>query len=342
MDMLYTSPSGRTAICAGNDGAYPGASLVVLDCLPLYPADDSRWERFARSGSVAVYERTMPEELVERCRSARIILTNKVPLTAEVIGRLPELRYIGVLATGYNIVDTAAASLHGVVVTNIPAYSTASVAQTAISLLLTITNRVEHYAEAVRNGRWTACRDFTFRDFPLTELDGKSFGVVGFGHTGQATARIAAALGMKIKVYTSKPQESLPDGYEKMSLDTLFASCDVVSLHCPLTDATRGLVNAGRLASMKSGAILLNTSRGPVVDERALAGALDSGHIAAAGLDVLSSEPPRADNPLLKARNCFITPHVAWASEEARGRLMDIAFANIEAFGNGCPQNVVN
>lgn len=341
MDMLYSSV-GKTEIYGGLTGDCPDAPVVVLDGFTLYPPEDARWERLAQWGPLAVYERTSADEIAARCREARVVLTNKVALRAETLAAMPRLRYIGVLATGYNIVEVEAAAARGIVVTNIPSYSTASVAQTAIALLLAVTNRVEHYSEEVRTGRWSSCRDFTFRDYPLTELDGKTFGVVGFGHTGSATARIAAAMGMRVRVFTSKAQSELPEGYVKSGLDELFAESDVVSLHCPLTDSTRGLVNAERLSKMKPGAVVINTSRGPVVDEQALADALNAGRIAGAGVDVLSTEPPRPDNPLLTARNCVITPHIAWASDEARERLMDIAIANVAAFENGAPQNVVS
>lgn len=317
--------------------------IVCLDGYTVYPAGDSRWARFSEIGVTEIYDRTPYDEneIISRCIDADAVLTNKTPISARTIAALPRLKYIGVLATGYNIVDTAAARSAGVTVTNIPAYSTASVAQMAISLLLAITNRVEHYAAANRNGRWAACEDFSYRDFPLTELAGKIFGVVGLGNTGSATAAIARALGMKVAVYSSKPASALPDGYVKMELDELFQNADVVSLHCPLTEGTRHLVNATRLAMMKPSAILINTGRGPLVDEAALAEALDSGKIYAAGVDVLSTEPPAADNPLLSARNCFITPHIAWASDEARERLLDIAFANVKAFFAGKACNVV-
>ncbi len=338
MDVLYMPDGSMSEI----KGPAPSAKTVVLDGFTLYPPCDERWKAFAEFGPLTVYERTETDaETTDRCRDARVVFTNKVTLTAETIASLPRLRYIGVLATGTNIVDLTAAASRGVVVTNIPAYSTASVAQTAIALLLAVTNRVEHYSAAVRTGRWSNCRDFTFRDFPLTELAGKNFSVVGFGNTGRATAAIAAALGMKVKVFTSKPQNELPEGYVKQELDELFREADVLSFHCPLTEQTRGLLSAERLATMKPEAIVINTSRGPVIDEQALADALNEGRIAAAGLDVLSSEPPRPDNPLLTARNCVITPHIAWASEEARGRLMEIALANLRAWESGRPQNVV-
>lgn len=318
------------------------AKIVCLDGGTLYPVTDSVWGRFADFADFEIYDRTDEAQIAERCSGADMVLTNKVPFTAETIAALPSLKYIGVLATGYNIVDVKAAAAAGITVTNIPAYSTRSVAQTAIALLLAIVNRVEHYAAANAAGRWAQSPDFTYRDFDWTELAGKTFGVVGFGNTGSATAAIAAALGMKIAVYTSKDQASLPEGYEKVPLDDLFAKSDVVSLHCPLTDSTRGLVNARTIGLMKPSAIVINTSRGPVVDEADLARALNDGRIAAAGLDVLSQEPPSKECPLLSARNCFITPHLAWASVEARERLFDIALGNVEAYVSGKPTNVVS
>lgn len=314
-------------------------SLVILDAATVYAADDSRWRAF---GDVRVYDRTPLEKIVERCRGAEMVLTNKVPFDAATIAALPELRYIGVLATGYNIIDTVAARKAGIVVTNIPAYSTMSVAQQAISLLLAITNHVADYAAADAEGAWCRCPDFSYRLGDWHELAGKTFGVVGLGHTGKATAAIASALGMKVLAYTSKPQSALPDGYSKAgSLDELFAKADVLSFHCPLTPETRNLVNERTLALMKPTAIIINTSRGPVIDEAALATALNSGKIAAAGVDVLCQEPPAADCPLVGARNCFITPHIAWASTEARERLFKIALDNVHAFEQGRPVNVV-
>lgn len=293
-------------------------------------------------GVCVVYDRTSPAELMERAKDAEVILTNKTVLDAAAIHALPALRYIGVLATGYNIVDIDAARQRGIVVTNIPAYSTDSVAQMVFAHLLNISLRVEHHAEAVRQGRWAACKDFCFWDTPLVELSGKTMGIVGLGHTGMRTARIAQAFGMKVEAWTSKSSLQLPPDIRKAeSLEQLFAQADVLSLHCPLTKDTQGLVNARRLSLMKPTAILVNTSRGPVVDEQALADALNAGRIYAAGLDVLSSEPPRADNPLLRARNCFITPHIAWASTEARQRLMRIAVDNLHAWLDGKPVNNV-
>ncbi len=294
-------------------------SLVILDAATVYPADDSRWQVF---GDVVVYDRTQVVDIVDRCSGAEMVLTNKVPFDAATIAALPDLKYIGVLATGYNIIDTEAARKSGIVVTNIPAYSTMSVAQQAVSLLLAITNRVADYAAADAKGAWCRCPDFSYRLADWHELAGKTFGIVGLGNTGLATAAIAVALGMKVLAYTSKPQSALPAGYAKAdSLEQLFAKADVLSLHCPLTPDTRGLVNDRTLALMKPSAIIINTSRGPVVDEDALARALNNGTIAAAGLDVLCQEPPADDCPLIGARNCYITPHIAWASTEAPPRL---------------------
>ncbi len=315
--------------------------IVVLDGYAANPGDLS-WSEVEAMGVCVVYDRTSPAELMGRAKDAEVLLTNKTVLDAAAIHALPALRYIGVLATGYNIVDIDAARQRGIVVTNIPAYSTDSVAQMVFAHLLNISLRVEHHAEAVRQGRWTACKDFCFWDTPLVELSGKTMGIVGLGHTGMRTARIAQAFGMKVEAWTSKLSLQLPPDIRKAeSLEQLFAQADVLSLHCPLTKDTQGLVNARRLSLMKPTAILVNTSRGPVVDEQALADALNAGRIYAAGLDVLSSEPPRADNPLLRARNCFITPHIAWASTEARQRLMRIAVDNLHAWLDGKPVNNV-
>jgi len=314
--------------------------ITILDGYGVNPGDLS-WDGLREFGDVTVYDRTAPEQVLERVSDSEVLLTNKTVLDAETLRSLPKLRYVGVLATGYNVVDISAARELGIVVTNIPAYSTASVAQMVFSHLLTIISRVEHYTEETRDGRWTSSPDFCYWDSPLIELAGKSFGIVGFGNIGQAVARIALAFGMKVKAYTSKDASSLPEGVAKAALDELFSTCDVVSLHCPLTDSTRHLVNASRLRQMKPSAILINTGRGPLVDEAALAEALDCGSIYAAGVDVLSCEPPRADNPLLKARNCFITPHLGWATKEARTRLMDIAAENLRSFIGGNVQNNV-
>ena len=315
--------------------------IVVLDGYAANPGDLC-WDNLKALGQCIIYDRTAPAELLERARDAEVLLTNKTVLTAADIYALPALRYIGVLATGYNIVDIDAARARNIVVTNIPAYSTDSVAQMVFAHLLNIALHVEHHAQAVRQGRWTKSKDFCFWDTPLIELTGKKIGIVGLGHTGMKTARIALAFGMEVEAWTSKSPSKLPPEIRKAeSVDQLFAQCDVVSLHCPLTNETRGMVDARRLALMKPTAILINTSRGPVVDEQALADALNAGRIYAAGLDVLSTEPPHADNPLLTARHCFITPHIAWASTDARHRLMDIAVSNLKAWQEGHPVNDV-
>ena len=255
---------------------------------------------------------------------------------------LPELKYIGVLATGYNVVDTAAAKERGIVVTNIPSYSTASVAQMVFSHILNITQQVQHHSKEVHKGRWTNNKDFCFWDTPLMELRDKKIGLVGLGNTGYTTARVAIGFGMQVYALTSKSHFQLPPEIKKMDLDQLFSECDIISLHCPLTPDTREMVNARRLAMMKPTAILINTGRGPLINEQDLADALNSGKIYAAGVDVLSTEPPCADNPLLTAKNCYITPHIAWATIEARERLMNIAISNLQAYISGKPENVVN
>ncbi len=315
--------------------------VVVLDGYGLNPGDMS-WDAMqALADEFVVYDRTSPAELMERAQGAEVLITNKTLITAENIAALSALKYIGVLATGYNVVDIPAAIQRGIVVTNIPAYSTRSVAQMVFAHLLHITQRVGHYADENARGRWTASPDFCYWDMPLTELDGKVMGIVGMGNIGQATARIAQAFGMKVMAYTSQSYTQLPEGVEKTDLDGLFRVCDVVSLHCPLTPDTHHLVNADRLKLMKLTAILINTGRGPLVDEQALADALNAGEIYAAGLDVLSVEPSRADNPLLTARNCFITPHIAWATTEARVRLMNIAVENLRSWKVGQTVNNV-
>ena len=308
--------------------------IVVLDGYGLNPGDLT-WNGLEALGELKVYDRTAPEELLERSKDADALITNKTVIAKEDMASLPKLRYIGVLATGYNVVDIDAAKERGIVVTNIPAYSTDSVAQMVFAHLLNITQRVGYYADENRRGRWTANADFCYWDTPLLELAGKKMGIVGFGHIGQATARIAQAFGMEVGVFTSKEQSALPVGMKKMELDELFASCDVVSLHCPLTPSTKEMVNAKRLNAMKPNAILINTGRGPLVNEQDLADALNEGRIAAAGLDVLSVEPAAEGNPLLSARNCFITPHIAWATKEARIRLMNIAVHNLRSYQEG-------
>lgn len=308
--------------------------IVVLDGYGLNPGDLS-WDAMKELGDLTVYDRTSPCELLQRAAEADVLITNKTVITKDDLQKLPSVKYIGVLATGYNIVDIEAAKERGIVVTNIPAYSTKSVAQMVFAHILNITQRVGHYAHANKNGRWDQNPDFCYWDTNLIELDGKSIGIIGLGNTGYATSQIALSFGMKVYAYTSKHQFQLPVGIHKLELDELFKTCDIISLHCPLTPSTKEIVNKERLALMKPTAIIINTGRGPLVNEQDLADALNEGKIAAAGVDVLSTEPPKADNPLLKAKNCFITPHIAWATKEARVRLMDIAVNNLKSFKQG-------
>ena len=313
--------------------------IVILDAYTVNPGDLT-WHPLEEMADLVIYDRTQPEQVVERCKGAEIVLTNKVILDAEVLNHLPHLTYIGVLATGYNVVDLEVATRQSITVTNIPAYSTNSVAQMVWAHILNITNRVGHYAEENKNGRWTRSKDFCYYDYTHSELAGKTMGIIGLGNTGLATARIAQAFGMKVIAYTSKKQ--LPDGMEKATMDEVLRKSDIVSLHCPLTNETKGLINKKRLDTMKPSAILINTSRGPVVNETDVAAALNEGKIAAFGADVVSVEPAQKDNPLLTAKNAFLTPHIAWATKEARQRLIDICIDNIKAFLDDKPQNVVN
>lgn len=308
--------------------------IVALDGYAANPGDLS-WDELKALGECVIYDRTAPEEVLERAADAEVVLTNKVVITADMMAALPQLKYIGVMATGYNIVDIDAARERGIIVTNIPSYSTASVAQMVFAHILNIAQQVQHHSEAVHQGRWTASKDFCFWDTPLIELRGKKLGIVGLGNTGYTTARIAIGFGMEVYAYTSKSSFQLPPEIKKMELDQLFSECDVISLHCLLTDKTRELVNAARLKLMKPTAILINTGRGQLVNEQDLADALNNGQIYAAGLDVLSQEPPKADNPLLTARNCYITPHIAWASAAARERLMGILLDNLKGYVEG-------
>lgn len=314
--------------------------IVVLDGHTANPGDLD-WAPLGELGELTVYERTPAALTVERARGAQVALTNKVPLGAAELAALPELRYIGVLATGYNVVDVAVAKECGVVVSNVPAYSTPSVAQQVFALLLELTRGTGRHAALVREGRWCAAPDFTFWDGPQVELAGLTMGLVGFGAIGQAVARIAQAFGMRVLVHTRSPAPALWPEVAFVGRDELFARADVVSLHCPLTDETRQLVDGARLATMKPSAYLINTGRGPLVDEAALAAALHAGRIAGAGVDVLVQEPPPADNPLLTAPNCVITPHLAWATRAARARLLETAIANVRAYLAGQPQNRV-
>jgi glycerate dehydrogenase len=313
--------------------------IVVLDGFTLNPGDLS-WDELAGLGTYEIFDRTAAAEVLARARNAQALLTNKTVLGRGHLDELPELKYIGVLATGTNVVDVAAARERGIVVTNVPAYGTSSVAQATMALLLELTNHVGHHAQTVRDGRWSTNPDWCYWDHPLLELEGLTIGIVGFGRIGSAVARLARAFGMDVLALDSA-RTDLPEWAKSVDAATLFRTSDIVSLHCPLTEQTRNLVNAERLAFMKPTALLLNTSRGPLVDEQALAEALNRGQIAGAGLDVLSVEPPPASNPLLRARNCLITPHQAWGTRAARSRLLKIALENVQAFVAGTPRNVV-
>jgi glycerate dehydrogenase len=314
--------------------------IVVIDGHTLNPGDLS-WDNLKALGDCAIHERSTPAESRERAADATVIITNKAPLPAGLIAALPVLKYIGVTATGFNVVDVQAAQNHGIAVSNVPAYGTRSVAQHAIALLLELTNHVGRNATAVANGAWVNARDWCFSEAGITELDQQTLGIVGWGRIGQATAEIARALGMNVIASSRTPRAS-SEAVEFASIDELFSRSDFISLHCPLTTETDQLVNRERLHLMKANARLINTSRGQLVDEAALAEALNEGQIAGAGLDVLSAEPPSADNPLLSAKNCLITAHNAWASRAARQRLLDVTVENLRAFQSGKPQNVVS
>jgi len=314
-------------------------TIVILDGYTLNPGDLS-WKGFEAFGDVTIYDRTEQQQILSRIGSADIVITNKTPLDADTIAKAPNLKYIGVLATGYNVVNIDAARKRGVVVTNIPTYGTDAVAQFAFALLLEIAHHVQHHSDAVKEGRWTSHQDFCFWDYPLIELAGKTMGIIGYGRIGQATARIARAFGMHVIAYDVSQQSGNSDVY--VDLDTLLSESDVISLHCPLFESTRGIINKQSISRMKDGVIILNNSRGPLVVEQDLADALNSGKVYAAGLDVVSEEPIKADNPLLTAKNCLITPHISWAPKESRQRLMDIAVENLKAFLEGRPQHVVN
>ncbi len=312
--------------------------IVVLDGYCLNPGDLS-WEKLKLLGEFTVFDRTPANLTIERAKNADALLTNKTILNAENMAQMPNLKYIGILATGYNVVDLNYTNNHEIVVTNIPAYSTSSVAQMVFAHILNITNSVDFHSQIVHNGEWTRSIDFCFWRKPQIELAGKTIGLVGLGNTGMATARIALAFGMKVIAVTSK--KNLSNDIKHVSYNELWQQSDIISLHCPLCADTKQIINADSLSQMKPTAILINTGRGPLIDEQALANALNTGKIAAAAVDVLSTEPPKADNPLLTARNCFITPHIAWATAEARQRLMDIAAGNLQSFINGNAVNVV-
>ncbi len=316
--------------------------IVVLDGYTLNPGDLS-WEGLEALGTVTVYERTPADKVVERVRDADAVFTNKVPLTEDQLSQLPNLKFIGVLATGYNIVAVEAARKKGIVVSNVPGYGTASVVQLTFALLLELTLHVQRHSDAVLEGRWAASADFCFWDYPLIELAGKTMGIIGFGSIGEKVADVATAFGMRIIGTKRHPtdQSHRPD-FRWVELSELLEQADVVSIHCPLSPETKGLINKASLSRMKSSAFLLNTSRGPIIVEQDLADALNNDVIAGAGIDVLSAEPPAADNPLFTAKNCLITPHIAWATREARRRLMAMTVDNLTAFLEGHPINVVN
>lgn len=315
--------------------------IVLLDGYASNPGDLT-WEPLKEMGEVTVYDRTQPSEVVERAHDAEIIVTNKVTLTRQTLEQLPNLRLICVLATGYNTIDILAARDLGITVCNVPAYSTDSVAQMVFAQILNMTNRVAHYARQTREGRWSAAPDFCYWDLPVSELAGKTLGIVGLGHIGAKVASIAREFGMDIFAFTSKNSIDLPDYIQKTTLEGLLGVSDILTLHCPLTPDTHELINARTLARMKHGALLVNTGRGPLVNEGDVAEALASGQLGGYGADVMCSEPPAADNPLFAQPNAFITPHIAWASVEARQRLLNATFDNIRAFQDGHPQNVVN
>jgi len=315
--------------------------IVVLDGFTINPGDLS-WKGLEELGQCAIYDRSAPEEVMARADNAEIILTNKIVLSADMIERFESLKYIGVTATGYNIVDVDAARKRQIAVTNVPAYGTDSVAQMVFAHLLNFTQNVAHHAQTVSDGRWCSSEDFCYWDTPLVELSGLTMGIIGLGQIGRATAKLARAFGMKVIAYDVAAPAEMPEGCEMVELENIFRLADVVSLHCPLTPRTEGIVNERNLARMKRTAFLINTSRGPLIDEQALADALNDSRIAGAGLDVLAVEPPDRENLLLKAKNCRITPHIAWATRAARERLLNAAVENIAAFLAGKPINVVN
>jgi len=316
--------------------------IVVLDGYPLNSGDLS-WEGFKRLGEVVIYDRTPIDKIIEHAKGAEVVITNKVPIGETEISNLPSLKYIGVIATGYNIIDIEAAMKKQIVVTNVPGYSTASVVQLTFALLLELCLNVQRHSDSVRDGKWAQSPDFSFWDYPLIELSGKTIGIIGFGTIGQQVADVATAFGMNI-LGNSRRQtdQSHRENFKWMDIPELLEKSDVVSLHCPLTPETEGLINRESLKNMKSSAFLINTARGPIINDQDLADALNNGIIGGAGIDVLSVEPPEKDNPLFKAKNCLITPHIAWATIEARTRVMNIAVDNLSSFINGKSENIVN
>ncbi|HOK48547.1 MAG TPA: D-2-hydroxyacid dehydrogenase [Sedimentibacter sp.] len=315
--------------------------IVILDGYTENPGDLS-WEGFERLGELTVYDRTPADKIIERIGDAEIVYVNKVPITRETMDACRNIKYIGVLATGYNIVDIEAAREKGILVSNIPTYGTEAVGQFAIALLLEICHHIDHHSKAVKEGRWENNPDWCFWDYPLIELAGKTMGIIGLGRIGRTTGKIARALSMKVIAYDDNPTDEGRAIAEYVDLDELLARSDVICLHCPLFPSTQGIINKDTIAKMKDGVIIINNSRGPLIVEQDLADALNSGKVYAAGLDVVSTEPIRPDNPLLKAKNCIITPHISWAPKESRQRLIDIAVNNLKAFLEGNPVNIVN
>lgn len=315
--------------------------IVVLDGYSANPGDMS-WSGLEEFGEVEVYDYTPVCDVLVRIKDADAVLVNKTRLSADIINSLPELKYIGVLATGYNVVDINAARDNGIIVTNVPAYSTDSVVQMTFAHILNITNRVAHYAKECREGKWSACRDFCYWDTPLQELAGKTLGVVGLGNIGYKVACLARLFGMDVFAYTSKNAADLPSGIQKTTFEGLLGASDIITLHCPLTATTRNIINKDTILKMKKGAILINTGRGPLVDEADVVDALESGHLGGYGADVMCKEPPERSNPLFMAPNAYITPHISWATPESRRRLIAVAVSNLRAFVNGKPVNAVN
>lgn len=315
--------------------------ITILDGYSLNPGDLS-WKPFEELGDLTVYDRTIPEDVLTRSKDSEILITNKTVIPGDVLRKLPGLKYIGVLATGYNVVDIATARELGIIVTNIPAYSTMSVAQKVFALLLAATDKVENYSKEIKEGKWSRNPDFCYWNNTLTELAGKTFGIIGLGNIGMAVARIAIAFDMKVKAFTSKEIEELPDGVAKATFDEIFKTSDVISLHCPLNPSTRHIISKDSLSLMKPSAILINTGRGQLVNEEAVAEALKKGKLGAFCADVLSTEPPSPSNPILHAPNTYVTPHIAWATFEARKRLMDLAVSNLKSYLSGNPSNVVS
>ena len=315
--------------------------IVVLDGYTENPGDLS-WDELNKLGELKVYDRTPADKVVERIGDAEAVYTNKTPITRETLEKCPNIKFVGVLATGFNIIDIAACKERGIPVCNVPTYGTESVAQFAFALILEICSRVAHHSDAVHSGRWGKCPDWTFWDYPLMELQGKTMGIIGFGRIGQASGRLANAFGMKVLANDSYPNDSGRKIAEYVDLDTLLAKSDIIALHCPLLPSTQGIICEKNISKMKDGVIIINNSRGPLIVDADLAKALESGKVYGAGLDVLSQEPVCDDNPLLKAPNCYITPHISWAPKESRQRLMDVAVDNLRQFIEGHPSNVVN